>query len=345
MIPKSLPRTTSALLESTPRAVVHLRSQLHRKRLGLVFGSGASKDLGFPDWKQLVRRIARHKDVDAQRLLNKFLAQPKPTLQNSKLLVEQRSLASLTQMLFGTYRARTITRKKLRSPLTFLCEQEIRTGWMKLIHQMLYSNVSTESRDRAILKHTYLPAFLDIIKKSPMTVNYNFDDTLEKLLMLNRDDEQKVTTRGYETTYKPNSQFKNKSGVIYHPNGFLPSVFEDGASPDVIFSDESFRDQLISAASGQYVQLSNFLFSNTCLLVGLSLEDSTLQHLLRQSAVALQTDVRRALPTGNNPMIGSAMTAIFQTVVDLVDWVKRTESLSLKNNHRTSASKSVSMSL
>jgi hypothetical protein len=65
----------------------------------------------------------------------------------------------------------------------------------------------------------------------------------------------------------------------------LPSVFEDGASPDLIFSDESFRDQLISAASGQYVQLSNFLFRNTCLLIGLSLEDTTLQHLLRQSAV------------------------------------------------------------
>ena len=46
-----------------------------------------------------------------------------------------------------------------------------------------------------------------------------------------------------------------------------------------------FRDQLISAASGQYVQLSNFLFHNTCLLIGLSLEDATLQHLLRQSAV------------------------------------------------------------
>lgn len=251
--------------------------------MGLVFGSGASKDLGFPDWKQLVRRIARHTDVNAQSLLNKFLAEPS---QNSKRLIEQRSLASLTQMLFGAYRNRTIERKKLRSPLTFLREQEIRTGWMKLIHQALYSNVSAESRNRAISKHAYLPAFLDIIKKAPMTVNYNFDDTLEKLLMLNRDDEQKVTTRGYETTYKPNSQFKGESGVIYHPNGFLPSVFEDGASPDLIFSDKSFRDQLISAASGQYVQLSNFLFRNTCLLVGLSLENSTLQHLLRQSAVS-----------------------------------------------------------
>jgi nucleoside 2-deoxyribosyltransferase len=41
---------------------------------------------------------------------------------------------------------------------------------------------------------------------------------------------------------------------------------------------------------------------------------------LGKTCVALQTDVRRALPTGNNPMIGSSMTQIFQTVPDLVDW-------------------------
>jgi hypothetical protein len=34
------------------------------------------------------------------------------------------------------------------------------------------------------------------------------------------------------------------------------------------------------------VHLSNFIFRNTCLLVGLSLEDSTLQHLLRQNALS-----------------------------------------------------------
>jgi SIR2-like domain len=95
-----------------------------------------------------------------------------------------------------------------------------------------------------------------------------------------------VTTRGYETTYRPNAQFQNDHGVIYQPNGFLPSVFEDGTSSELVFADDSFQDQLISAASGQFVHLSNFIFRNTCLLVGLSLEDSTLQHLLRQNALS-----------------------------------------------------------
>jgi len=79
--------------------------------------------------------------------------------------------------------------------------------------------------------------------------------------------------------------------VIYHPNGFLPAIFEDGASRDVVFSDDSFQDQLISAVTGQYIHLSNYLFRNTCLLIGLSLEDVTLQSLLRQNAVANRGNV------------------------------------------------------
>jgi hypothetical protein len=81
--------------------------------------------------------------------------------------------------------------------VSFLCEQEIRTEWMKIIHGALYDRVFPNTREKRIRQHRYIPAFLDIIKKAPMTVNYNFDDTLEKLLMFSRNEEEKVTTRGY----------------------------------------------------------------------------------------------------------------------------------------------------
>src|ERR1700733_923645 len=57
MIPMELPRNAGDLLGTSSRAIAHLRAQLHRKRLGLVFGSGASKGLGFPDWKGLVKKV------------------------------------------------------------------------------------------------------------------------------------------------------------------------------------------------------------------------------------------------------------------------------------------------
>src|SRR4051794_1118172 len=60
------------LMTIAPRAVVHLRAQHARKRLGLIFGSGASKELGFPDWETLVSRIADHPRVAASSLLKRF---------------------------------------------------------------------------------------------------------------------------------------------------------------------------------------------------------------------------------------------------------------------------------
>jgi SIR2-like domain len=259
---------------------VHLRAQRSRRRVGLIFGSGSCANLGFPKWRQLVERIASHTDVDGTDLLTHF-AGPDPSG-----LPVTRSLASLTQMLFGKYRQRKIDVPGLSTPLTFLQEQKIKTNWIEIIHECLYRDIEMASRTLKISEHPYLKSFLDIIKNSPLTVSYNFDDTLEKLLLDSRDGDEANRTRGYEAIDKPNAQFQKDDSVIYHPNGFLPMILGDGASSNIVFSDDAFQDQLVSAATGRYVHLSNHLFRNTCLLIGLSLDDVTLQSLLRQNAVS-----------------------------------------------------------
>lgn len=162
----------------------------------------------------------------------------------------------------------------------------IKSDWLKIIHHELYKDVDQTERKNAIDAHPYLNEFRDIIKGSPLTVNYNFDDTIEKLLIQSRSQEEQLTTRGYETVDLPSAQFQNNAGVVYHPNGFIPSKFNDGASAEVIFASDAFQDQLISAVNGRYIHLSNHLFRNTCLLIGLSLDDPTLQSMLRQNAVS-----------------------------------------------------------
>lgn len=42
--------------------------------------------------------------------------------------------------------------------------------------------------------------------------------------------------------------------------------------------------------------------------------------------LGLQTDVRRALPSGNNPMIGRALSSIFASVADLVAYLEQERS-------------------
>ena len=241
---------------------------------------GVSKDIGFPNWTELVDRLAVHPDVKGIEQLKRYRSDKSPAF------VLTRSLASVTQLLFGIYRLQEIERRGHSTPLTFYQDQAIKTAWLRLIHNELYRNLTNENRQININNHPYLASFLDIIKRSPLTVNYNFDDTLERMLLLERNDVERESTRGYEVADKPNSQFQKDYSVIYHPNGFLPSTFEDGTSADVIFSDEAFQDQLLGAATGKYIHLSNHLFRNTCLLIGLSLEDPTLQSLLRQNSLA-----------------------------------------------------------
>ena len=82
------------------------------------------------------------------------------------------------------------------------------------------------------------------------------------------------------------SQIARDKAVVYHPNGALPYVFEDGASLELVFSDGAFHDQISGIASGRNLVLTNYLYSNTCVLIGLSLEDISLQQTLRRNAVS-----------------------------------------------------------
>lgn len=267
------------VIKLAPKAVVHLRAQHRLKRLGLVFGAGISADLDYPKWDELVTKIANRPEVDAARIwakLEKDGPDGRPVT---------RTLATITQMLFSEFRKGQIAKRKLGPSLSFYEERLIKTEWLRLIHQELYGGLDEASRIAKLTNHPYLNAFTSIIKKLPLTVTYNFDDSLEQMLALARTEDERELTRGYEMIDRPNSQFRRSDSVIYHPNGCLPAEFYDGASADVIFSDDSFQDQLISAANGKYLHLSNHLFRNTCLLIGISLEDATLQSLLRQNAV------------------------------------------------------------
>lgn len=271
--------SANEVFSQAPKAIVHLRAQLQRKRLGLVFGAGISRDLKFPTWEELVDRLKEHAEVDAVDIVDRCKEQSADTAPLN------RSLSTVTQMFYSRYRDRKIVEKKFSTPLSFVEEQEIRSDWIRLIHTELYKDRSRDERLVLINNHPYLKRLNSIIKRSRLTVTYNFDDSIERMLYDSREDDERNTTRGYEVIDRPNAQFQRDTSVVYHPNGYLPSTFEDGASAHLVFADDSFQDQLLSAANGKYLNLSNHLFANTCLLVGLSLNDATLQSLLRQNAV------------------------------------------------------------
>ena len=64
----TLGETEKRLLKTCSKAVAHMRWQLHARRFGVIFGAGASLDLGFPAWGNLVQRVVETPEVDSATL-------------------------------------------------------------------------------------------------------------------------------------------------------------------------------------------------------------------------------------------------------------------------------------
>lgn len=127
----------SDLMQKSPKAIVHLRAQQKRKRLGLIFGSGASHNLSFPDWNKLVARIAADKSVDGKRIVSRLRGNGR-----KKSEPPVKSLASITQVLFDRFRKKWITRNRIKGSLKYIDERKIRSEWLKIIHGALYRDVN-----------------------------------------------------------------------------------------------------------------------------------------------------------------------------------------------------------
>ena len=255
------------LIQKYPRAITHMREQKKLGRFGLVFGAGLSEDFGFPSWKKLVKRIAADKQVEGELILSKAAAK-----------------TSVSQLLFQNYRAKVLQSLDADFDQYDRLYSRIQSGWHKIIHDALYKNVPSElSKLKA--RDKYLHEYLDIIKRTKLTVNYNFDDTIQTLLSEHHTKKEGVEERGFRTIWSADIQLYPQNGVIYHPNGFLPRNFGERPSDDLIFLEGAFGDQLLESVSGHYMALSYHFSQNTCLFIGLSLEDPTLKHLLRRNAI------------------------------------------------------------
>lgn len=263
-----MPTDGRSVLERYPRAMVHLHSRRQEDRICLIFGSGVGKPLGFPDWEELVDRLAETNAIEADNLHSS------PKTRDPQ--------GSRTQVLFEHFRAKEYEKADPSRHFTADLDREIKRKWQQLVREQLYRDIP--DGDNPAADHPYLKAYAPIIRSSPLTINFNFDDTVERMLLAQRADGEKTRSRGFETVWEPSVQWRRQSAVIYHPNGYLPKNPVEPSSDKLTFAEESFADQLIDTAAGHYSSVLHFLSRYTCLLIGLSLEDQTLKHLLRQSA-------------------------------------------------------------
>lgn len=249
------------------RPIVHMRSQMKLNRFGLVFGSGLSKAFGLPIWSELIRAIASDPKVKGKTLLKKFSG--------------SKSFPYQTELLLQHFKRR---RHHRASPNGKAFEYETLAAWLKIVTKHLYAN-TPEDFEAKVINHPYLQSFLPIIRRTAMTVTYNFDNFLERALTLNKkaDDDR---SRGYEVVTNPWAQFRRTDSVIYHANGYFPPELMEVPADKFVFSEAAYAEQFARIFAGDQSALVNHFTKNTCLLLGLSLEDEILRNLLILSAKA-----------------------------------------------------------
>lgn len=248
--------------------ICQLRVQLLKNKASLVLGAGISWDLKLPLWERLIEKIKQAMQLKAPESVLVSGAPGKAAL----VLFE----------IFHSYKKCEILEGGLYANAN-LVERKILSDWRELIHEALYSETKEVDRRATIDNHPYFEEMINFIKQSELTVNYNFDDYVE--FGLSRADLNPTKhERPYQTVWSQHAQFTKDKCVIYHPNGFLPFDKKKFQSENLIFSDGAFADQLLDGIGGGLSTLLHVLTKKTSILLGHSLTDSTLLHLLRKAA-------------------------------------------------------------
>ncbi|OFZ67345.1 MAG: hypothetical protein A2V79_07825 [Betaproteobacteria bacterium RBG_16_56_24] len=257
-----------SVLKSYSRPIVHMRKQVESNRFGLIFGAGLSQGCHIPTWGKLVTALAKDPEVDGENVLN--------------VIPPRAGLPYQTEMLFEHFKHRRYSGATTEKHNTRALDFRIGADWRELIRNHLYKNIP-DNLGNSLDSHPYLKQFLPIIRRSYMTVTYNFDDFLEQSLLKDRGKEN-TDSRGFESVTNPWTQFRRTNTVIYHPNGVVPQNLLEMPSDRFVFSEASYAKQLMGVFAGDQAGLVSHLSKHTCLLIGLSLEDDTLRNVLMQGA-------------------------------------------------------------
>lgn len=257
-----------ALLKRYPRAVVHLRSQVHKKRFGAVLGAGVSIDFGVPGWGKLIDQIAADPAVDGTALIAGAASKA--------------SFPYKIEMLFQHFQSKRMPEIVATSTLELL--NTIAAEWLTICQRYLYATPAAKDMKTELDKHPYLESLLPLVQESALTVNFNFDDYVERALAV-RKRPVDSSNRGFEAVTDPWPQFRRTDCVIYHPHGYVPHGLMEKAVDRFIFSEASYSKQYVGARGHDTSFLMAHFARNTCLLLGCSLEDELRTLLMRGSEI------------------------------------------------------------
>lgn len=236
------------------------------KKTSLLIGAGVSCSANLPSWNELISGLfitylinTNHENNELNDMkLNDFITSIREINKNFSEKYLKSALLSARYL-----------RKGLASD-----DKDNSNDFIELLRENLYkNNKPRESKLIEVISQLCLPSRTGA--KIHSIINYNFDDLLEQHFEKNN--------LKYKSIYYQNATYTNEELPIYHVHGFIPEKSTSYNNLDLIemvFSEEGYHRMYSNPYHwSNLVQLAN-LRDNTCVMIGLSMDDPNLRRLL-----------------------------------------------------------------
>lgn len=236
------------------------------KKTSLLIGAGVSCSANLPSWNELISGLfitylinTNYENNDLTDMkLNDFISSIKEINKNFSEKYLKSALLSARYL-----------RKGLASD-----DKGNSNDFIELLRKNLYKNDKPRNSELiAIIGQLCLPSRTGA--KIHSIINYNFDDLLEQHFEKNNLKNKSI--------YYQNATYTNEELPIYHVHGFIPEKSINYNNLDLIemvFSEEGYHRMYSNPYHwSNLAQLAN-LRDNTCIMIGLSMDDPNLRRLL-----------------------------------------------------------------
>ena len=272
-VSNSLKRLPDEWKEKRDEYISLLKQSYKNEGLVLFLGSGVSKKSGIPVWNDLVYDL--------------FLALIRDKLGNRIEFIEYEEKFIIEKL------------KEFNDSSPLLQARYIRTGlgdsFDKIFSKTLYKNYARNTNSN-LLKAI---SRLCVARKIRSIVTYNFDSLLEEILC--------ETGLQFKSIYRDMDLPSQNELAINHVHGFLPENsenYEGLAESLLVFSEEGYHSLIQDPYSWSNIIQLNLLRENTCLMIGLSMNDPNLRRLLaisakridepRHYAISMKQEIKRS---------------------------------------------------
>lgn len=235
-------------------------------KVSLLLGAGVSCSANLPSWDELISSL--------------FITY----LVNSS--IDNEDLGSMNAGEYAEiirHISRTFSEKYLKSALLsarylrtgFSTQDQDSKGFIRELQKNLYNKEKKESDLIKSIGKLCIPTRTGAKVRSIIT--YNFDNLIEQHLS--------NSNLKFRSIFLDNDKYSNEELPLYHVHGFIPENIElenDSSfeKMDLIFSEEGYHRMYSNPYHwSNLIQLST-LKENTCIMIGLSMDDPNLRRLL-----------------------------------------------------------------